>query len=99
MNITILSIGKFGNSLLKDSYYDFSKRIKGNVTLKELELKKSNLSPKESILQEGELLLDNIKDGSYVIALDANGREFNSQEFAESLQHREHGDAQTFRHF
>lgn len=89
MNIKILSIGKFRNSVFLEAYQCYKKRIKYNVDLIELELKKSNnLNIDEIISKEGDLILSNIKqiNNPFIIALDETGNQKNSLEFANLIQ-------------
>ncbi len=49
MNITILSIGKFRNSNLKDDFYEYVKRIGYKISLIEIDIKKSNIKNRDIV--------------------------------------------------
>lgn len=86
MKITIISIGKFENSSHKSVFETYVKRLKWKVELKELELKNSkNLSSDELKKGEGELILKALKPSSKLIALDENGKQFKSRDFAKLI--------------
>ncbi len=87
MNINIISIGKFNNSLFKDSFLDYAKRLNWKIELKEIENKKSsNLSSQQNKIIEQELIFKNLRSDSYKIALDERGQQFSSIEFAKFMQ-------------
>lgn len=86
MKITIISIGKFENSPQKSVFETYLKRLKWKIELKELELKNSkNLSSDELKKGEGELILKALKPSSKIIALDENGKQFKSRDFAKLI--------------
>jgi len=87
MNIKIISIGKFNQSLLKDDFYKYVKRIKNNVNLIEIEPRKKytnniDLTKKS----EADLIIKNISKNSYNIALDVDGKLINSIDFCNIMQ-------------
>ena len=87
MNINIIAIGKFNNSPEKEIYLEYVKRLKWKIELRELELKNSaSLSVAEVKAGEGDLLLKALKPSSKLIALDENGRQFSSREFADKIK-------------
>ncbi len=86
MKLTILAFGDFKQSPEKLIYEDFIKRMKYKIILKELHLKNSKNIPSDDLkAREGELILSNIEHGSTLIALDENGKEFTSVEFAKVM--------------
>ena len=86
MKITIISIGKFENSLHRLTFEHYLKRMKWRVELKEIELKNAhNLSIEQIKDGEGKLILKALKSGSVNIALDEKGTQFSSQNFAKLL--------------
>ncbi len=95
MKITILSIGKFENSPHKAVFEAYLKRMKWSIDLKEIELKNSNnLSDQQIKTLEAKLLIKSIKSGSIAIALDENGKQFSSNQFAKMLSDFSlHGDS------
>ncbi len=86
MRISIISIGKFENSPHKLVFDEYLKRSKWKIELKELDIKNAkNLSSLELKKGEGELILKNLKPQSKLIALDENGKQFKSRDFAKLL--------------
>lgn len=86
MKISIISIGKFENSSHKQVFESYLKRSKWKIELKELELKNAhNLSVEKIKEGEGTLILKAIKPSSKLIALDEEGRQFDSISFSKML--------------
>ncbi|MBU5486305.1 23S rRNA (pseudouridine(1915)-N(3))-methyltransferase RlmH [Clostridium sp. MSJ-11] len=89
MNITIISVGKIKEKYLKDAIGEYSKRLGRYCKLDMIELPDEktpdNASEKEELQikeKEGDLILKNIKDNMFVIALDLNGKELTSISFS-----------------
>lgn len=92
MKIQFWSIGKNNEPYVKQGIEDFTKRIskyfavewniipvpKNAGMMSEMDLKK----------KEGEIILDWLKNGVYLVALDESGKEINSESLAEFLQAR-----------
>lgn len=89
MKITIRMIGTTRDSCLREGIAGYVKRLSHYVplTLEELPDVKTGKKPdKERIkLQEGELLLNKIRPGEFIILLDEKGKEFTSVEFSNYL--------------
>lgn len=86
MRISILAIGKFENSSHYTLFADYAKRLKWKFELKELELRNArNLRVPQVKSGEGKLILQALKPNSKLIALDEQGKEFSSQNFAKLL--------------
>ncbi|MDK2917468.1 MAG: rRNA (pseudouridine1915-N3)-methyltransferase [Candidatus Petromonas sp.] len=92
MNITIISVGKIKEKYLKNAIREYSKRLSRYCKLKYIEVSDEkapeNLSEAEMENikdKEGEGILKSLKDGTYVIALDIEGKMMSSEEFAEKL--------------
>ncbi|RKD22200.1 23S rRNA (pseudouridine1915-N3)-methyltransferase [Caminicella sporogenes DSM 14501] len=92
MNISIISVGKIKEKYLKDAIKEYDKRLSRYCRLKYIEVSDEkapeNLSNAEIELvknREGERILKNIKEDSYVIALDIQGKMLSSEEFAKKL--------------
>ncbi len=89
MNIKIIALGKIKEKFLKDGIDEFLKRLTPYasmeiVELNSIEIKDENLT--EKILEkEGEKILSNIKQNSYVITLEISGANFSSEKFAQKL--------------
>jgi len=92
MKIQFWSIGKNNEPYVKHGIEDFTGRIskyfpvqwnlipvpKNAGMMSEMDLKK----------KEGEIILDWLKNGDYLVALDERGKEINSERLAEFLQAR-----------
>lgn len=85
MNIEIISIGKFRNSLQKEIFELYKKRCSWNIKLKELEVKTGN-NPEIVKEKEGDLILASIPASAKIILLDETGQHLNSKEFASLIQ-------------
>jgi 23S rRNA (pseudouridine1915-N3)-methyltransferase len=86
MKITIISIGSFENSQYQKIFYDFAKRLKWSISLKEILPKNSTNFSKPQIKEnEANLILKAIKPGSKLIALDEKGKQFSSQNFTKII--------------
>src|SRR5699024_8619386 len=93
MNIQLISVGKIREKYLKAGIAEFEKRLQPycKLTMTELtdEQEPEQLSEKE--LQrvkdkEGERILQRIKEGSHVIALDVKGTSWTSEQLTEEMQ-------------
>ena len=89
MKIKIIALGKIKEKFLKDGIDEFMKRLTPYasveiVELQPVEIKDENLIEK-ALLQEGEKILSNIKNDSYVITLEIGGKQLSSEEFAEKI--------------
>ncbi len=84
MKITLIAMGTIKKSVDLDLFNLYAKRLPWKINVIEKEVKK----PQESILkqQEAEIILGNIPNGSYVIALDERGKQFTSLEFSTKIQ-------------
>lgn len=92
MNITIISVGKIKEKYLKGAINEYSKRLSRYCKLKLIEVPDEkapeNLSQTEMENikdKEGEGILKNIKEGTYVIALDIKGKMISSEGLAKKL--------------
>ena len=86
MKIKIIALGKIKEKFLKDGIDEFLKRLTpySSVDIIELtpvEIKDENLIEK-ALIQEGEKILSYIKQDSYLITLEINGKLLSSEEFA-----------------
>jgi 23S rRNA (pseudouridine1915-N3)-methyltransferase len=89
MNITVISVGKLKEKYLKEAIEEYAKRLQRycKISIIELQDEKTpdNASEKEELQiksKEGEAILKNIKDNSFVIALDLKGKMLSSEEFS-----------------
>ena len=93
MNINIICIGKLKEKYWTDAILEYSKRLNRYCTLSINELKEEkapdNPSEAEELAikdAEGKNIIKQLKKDSYVIALEINGVELNSEEFAEKIR-------------
>lgn len=89
MKIKIIALGKIKEKYLKDGLNEFLKRLTPYASIEVIELnpievKDENLI-KRALEQEGEKILSQIKQNSYVITMEINGKEFSSVGFAQKL--------------
>ncbi|MBR1775600.1 23S rRNA (pseudouridine(1915)-N(3))-methyltransferase RlmH [bacterium] len=89
MKIKIIALGKIKESFLKSGVDEFLKRLApyASVEITELspiEIKDDNLTDK-ILEEEGEKILSQIKEGSYVITLEIQGEQLSSEEFAQKI--------------
>lgn len=92
MKTLLLVVGKTKDKHLIALIEDYTKRIKHYApfelqTIPELTNTKA-LSPEQQKEREGELILEQIKPGDWLILLDEGGIEFTSVAFAQFLQKR-----------
>lgn len=88
MRIKIIALGKIKEKFLKDGIDEFLKRLTPYAAVEIVELApveiKDNQTEK-ALMEEGEKILANIKQGSYVITLEINGKQLSSEEFANKI--------------
>jgi len=92
MNIDILCVGKIKEKYLKDAIDEYSKRLSRYCNLKIIEVadvktpdgQSDSLDNKIKSI-EGERILKNVKDNSYVILCDIGGKFLDSVEFSEFI--------------
>ena len=95
MRITLAAVGRAKSGPARD-LYDFyatrlSDRLLGKLILKEVELRQT-LPAGEQRSREAELLLAAVPQGAVLIALDAAGRQLDSEAFAALVaRHRQEG--------
>ena len=90
MKIKIIALGKIKEKFLKDGIDEFMKRLTPYasveiIELQPIEIKDENLTDKV-LLQEGEKILSNIKNDSFVITMEINGKYLSSEEFAQKIE-------------
>ncbi len=84
MKVNILSIGKFKDKNCEALFSEYKKRIKFDISLKELCLKK-NFEGEKLKEEEGKLLLQNISNNSKTIVLDERGKIITTIEFCDLI--------------
>ncbi len=89
MKIEIIALGKIKEKFLKDGINEFLKRLTSYcsveiIELSPIEIKDENLVSKV-LDEEGKMILSHIKQDSYVITLEINGKQLSSEEFASKI--------------
>lgn len=89
MKITLLTVGKIKEKYLRDAVSEYSKRLSRYCKLEIIEVAdektpdQASLAEEESIRQkEGERILKQLKNDSYVITLEIAGKMLTSEELA-----------------
>lgn len=92
MNITVISVGKLKEKYLKEAIQEYSTRLTKYCKLDIIEVPDEkapeNMSAAEEDivkLKEGQNILKNIKDDTYVIALAIQGKQLSSEKFSELI--------------
>lgn len=85
MRARVVAVGRAKRGPERDLYETYAARIRWPLNLHEVEEKK-NLSGDELKQKEGELLLAQIPDGAFVVALDERGKSLSSREFASIIE-------------
>lgn len=90
MHIHLIAIGKRPPAWIENGYQEFSQRLTGDCELHLVEIatpKRTKNSVTSRLMQEeGEAMLAAIPKGSYVIALDVKGTEWDTPTLAQKLQ-------------
>ena len=93
MNISIVSVGKIKEKYFKDAISEYEKRLKPYVKLKIFEVNDEkapeNLSEKELEIvkeKEADRILKKIKENSYIISLEIEGKSLSSEKFSKLIK-------------
>lgn len=93
MKITIITVGKIKEKYFTDAISEYSKRLSRYCKLEIIQVadEKTPDGASEALEtqikdKEGERILSNIKDGSYVVALAIEGNMLDSEELAEKIE-------------
>jgi len=90
MKINILVVGKFKETYWAQAESEYLKRLSAWFKVNIIELKEESFTEKDDRekikAKEAQNILAKIPTGSFVIALDENGTEFESEKFADKLQ-------------
>ena len=93
LQILILMVGKTREPFVQEGLAFYQKRLQPllQLILKSVRAEKegANLTPEQIKMREGQRLLGQIPSRSWVVALDPQGKEFTSEEFAAWLTKRE----------
>lgn len=92
MKISIITVGKIKEKYLKDAIAEYSKRLSRYCKLEIIEVADEKTPDNASELmeeairnKEGERILKYVKEDSYVITLEINGKNLTSEAFAEKV--------------
>lgn len=88
MKIKIIALGKIKEKFLKDGIDEFLKRLTPYAALEIIELSPveiRNNQVEKALDEEGEKILSLIKEDSYVITLEIQGKELSSENFAHKI--------------
>ena len=80
MKIHVIAVGKLKSSPLLDLCAEYQKRLGPTVTLREIDAPKGSTSK-----QEAPLILKNLPQKAFIIALDERGETLTSPEFAKKI--------------
>ncbi len=93
MKITVISVGKIKENYLNDGINEFKKRLSRYCTLDLIQVADEKCpetlskSEKETIKnREGDKILSKIKENSFIITLEINGKMLSSEELASFIQ-------------
>lgn len=89
MKQQILFLGKTKDSYLTHGIDEYLKRLKHYTQLEIKILKEKKGSKQNSIIQQGRTLLEAVPKGWLIVALDAGGKQFSSEKFAELIDRYE----------
>ena len=89
MKIKIIALGKIKEKFLKEGIDEFLKRLTPYASIEIIELtpveiRDENLTQK-ALEQEGEKILANIKNDSFVITMEILGKQLSSKDFAQKI--------------
>ena len=93
MQILIIAVGKIKEKYLQEGIAEYSKRLRPYLKLNIIELTEEKRPASASVSvetaakkKEGERILAAIPSGSFVVALDAGGLSWSSEELAETFR-------------
>lgn len=94
MNITILAVGKIKEAFYRDAVAEYAKRLSRYCRLEIIEVADAPAPERASAAQEDAIrekeaqrILKRLRDNSFVIALEIAGEKYDSEKFAEKLEH------------
>ncbi len=93
MKIQIVCIGKLKEHYWSEAVDEYEKRLSKYCDFQVVQLKETRLPEKASLAQEksvieeeGNLILKNIKEDSYVITLEIKGKNLSSEELSQKME-------------
>ncbi|HAN19543.1 MAG: 23S rRNA (pseudouridine(1915)-N(3))-methyltransferase RlmH [Bacteroidetes bacterium GWC2_33_15] len=86
MKVKLVMIGKTDLDYIKSGIAEYEKRLSfyipfSSIVIQDIKNTKK-LNENQQKQKEGELILDQIKDGDYIVLLDEKGKEYSSVEFS-----------------
>jgi len=89
MKIKIIALGKIKENYIKDGVEEFLKRLKPYtpieiIEINPIEIKDENLID-NILIQEGEKILSQINNDTYLITLELEGKQLSSEEFSSKI--------------
>lgn len=88
MKIRIIALGKIKEKFLKDGIDEFLKRLTPYASVEVVELSPVEIKDEQiekALKEESEKILAHIKQDSYVITLEIQGKQLSSEEFASKI--------------
>ena len=89
MKIKIIALGKIKEKFLKDGIDEFLKRLTPYTSVEILELSpveiKDEYLTQKALDEEGRNILSHVKDDSFVITMEIQGKQLSSEEFAQKI--------------
>ncbi len=93
MKINVYCVGKLKENYWREAVAEYKKRIEGFAKVDIIEVsdfptpEKASLAMEEEIKsKEGKKMLEKIKPGDFVVALDLNQKEYTSEEFSAQME-------------
>ena len=83
--IRIICVGKIKESYYKDAILEYKKRLSKYTRIEIIEINDENMDIKKTIKKEAENILKYMHESDYNIALDINGKEFDSETLAKKI--------------
>lgn len=88
IKVKIVCVGKIKDNYLTQGISEYLKRLSGYCNVEIIEVKDEKISSDESKVKEIESkrILEKINEKDYVVLLDVLGKEFSSEQFAQTLE-------------
>ncbi len=93
LNINIIHTGAFKEKYLKEAFAEYQKRLALYCKFSDIELKEASLSEnpsqaeiKNALIAEEKKIMENIRPGSYSVALCIEGIQISSEELAAKIE-------------
>lgn len=84
--IKIICVGKIKERYFKDAIDEYQKRLSKYIKIEIIELSDYNYDPLKTVNEEGKNILSKISEKDFVITLEINGQQMNSNEFANFME-------------